>query len=126
MNELAQQNWIERLIRENAAIERVMNRQTELLAAKDAEIARLTARPPVVVMGNTERPAQEQADEHPAKKGYIDTSPAVIQVPSEWRWAATAQLDGLEWKRAVFFWDLYKPEVIAAYDRYMQEGGQKQ
>jgi hypothetical protein len=131
------QNWIERLIRENAAIERVMDRQTEAIDAKDAEIARLTATLAgwekaaedcyvVPKEAGDPQPAQEQADEHPAKAGYIDTSPAVIQVPSAWRWVATAPIDGLDWKRAVFFWDLYQPEIIAAYERYMQEGGQTQ
>lgn len=75
MSALEQQNWIERLIRENAALERVMNRQTEQLAAKDAEIAELKAG----ILNNwgktihnaTPQPAQEQADEHPVKKGFF-------------------------------------------------------
>ena len=109
------------------------------LAAKDAEIARLTAlhneRLKAVEavkivndtvnqlifnpLANLHQPAQEQADEHPAKKGWVKTK----AVPMAWEWLPLESIVG-DWRKAVLFWDDYEAQVIAAYDRYMQEGGQ--
>lgn len=89
----------------------------EMLAAKDAEIARLTA-----LLNVTPQPAQEQADEHPAKKGWINPG------SRDERWSPFELNGPWSWAPAENYWDEGAPAIIAAYDRYMaqQEGGQAQ
>ena len=67
------------------------------------------------------QPAQEQADEHPAKKGWINPG------ANDERWSPTELNEGpWAWEPAEDYWVDHGPEIIAAYDRYMQEGGQAQ
>lgn len=104
----------------------------EMLAAKDAEIARLTAllAPTTtydhmadsfryaVDLGKLQQPAQEQADEHPAKKGWVELLGTRVC-----NWSPSERVSTLEetWVLAKDWWYGQKPEVIAAYDRYMAQ-----
>lgn len=108
-----------------AALEPTIVRVTQIDRNKEAEAVKivqdtvdaLASNP----LANLPYIVQEQADEHPAKSGWVETSGP----DHEWKWAHRSEANGA-WRRAGPLWDICAPTIIAAYDRHIQEGGQAQ
>jgi len=133
--------WIERLILAKAGLERMISAHLDTIDMQQAEIERLSrelkeARERIeqmktahsqywkkqeeVFVARNNQPAATDAapEDHPAKAGWIDVTAPDL------KWSPSApRHNSFLWQEAAKYWADLEAKIIAAYDRYMAEGG---